>query len=151
MLHYDLMLPVSIVCCLFLKKTFGRPLTVWISKSSQVSRRQGYKGNVASMRTSFPLDVCTLPGFCATLADMLSARGLGKTLLDGILHCFTHLNKLAGVSTTLKLLPNDCWITVEDGCMSKDDVKKALDCLQIDFQRSGVFKNMHATNENLLY
>ena len=119
------------------KSCFGRSCTC-----TQVSRRHGYKGNVASMLTGFPLDVCTLPGFCATLAIILSARGLAKTLLDRALDCFTFLNQMAETNVLLKLIPDsqDCWVDVQNGCLGKEDLKRVLNHIGVDFARPGLSK-----------
>lgn len=94
------------------------------------------------MRTGFPLDVCTLPGFCACLGIILSARGLAKLLLDRALHCFTCLNEMAEYNAVFKLLPNsqDCWVDVQNGCLRKEDLKRVLDSIGIDFVRPGLSK-----------
>lgn len=109
-----------------------------VSKSvTQVSRRHGYKGSVEGMRTGFPVDVCTLPGLCATLAIMLSGKGLTKPLLETSFNALSSLNSLAKPNGVFKLLPDNdgAWIEVTDGLVSKDELKKLVSCLDMDYTR----------------
>ena len=102
-----------------------------------MSRRSAYKGKVNGLRCGFPIDVCTLPGFCGCVAIMLSAKGLSRALLDSVWKCFDGLNQCVSFTGTFKLLAHEdaCWIEITEGMMKKDSLKRVLEYLEISFSR----------------
>ena len=68
---------------------------------------------------------------------MLSAKGLSRTLLEITHKIFKGLNDIAEFSAQLKLLPDqpDCYLDVTNGGVSKVDLQRLLEFMDIPFNR----------------
>lgn len=105
--------------------------------SLKVNRRQSYKGKITGLRSGLPLDACTLPAICCIITVMLSGKGIARTLIHSAQELLNQLNSACKVNGVIKLLKDesDCWIDVEDGTMSKLQLRTVVDNMGIAFSR----------------
>ena len=86
---------------------------------------------------TFPVDVTSLPALTAILSILLSAKGLGRPLLESAYKVLTCLCTAGNFTGTFKLLPNDekCWIDIHNGEFSRPELKQFLDRVGVGYQR----------------